>query len=429
MRIFLFLLMCLGPTSLSAQEQPFADNGWKETAQPEEIELVELVNQMYSQYEQHHAEADKIEDPTESLRFHLEQDPGHEFVPKLLKFEEQHRGTTVGLMALRKIIHLAAGGGLVKDPAFQGRRSATERFKHYYEHPLLIDMMKSLNIGENDPELLSFLRRLAEDKKAPAALRNFSKYFLAEYLLDSRDKYENKKSRLQELNSGEKPRYLLEKENLKESFALYPAQVEIQKYEQEAIFILNTLTGFQLPHRQPVIKRIDPHGTLVELDVEKTKTARLLTAKAAGLLFKENHLLPGKPAPELAVKLVTDRVWTLKEQRGKVTLIQFSFKGCGPCELMYPYLKQIQETYPEKVSILTIMCDDTIEPSHEYLQSGKINWDVHWDGYRGPLATKWNVTGFPSLYIINQEGQFVSPRVRNELIQPVVEELLVEESE
>jgi hypothetical protein len=55
-----------------------------------------------------------------------------------------------------------------------------------------------------------------------------------------------------------------------------------------------------------------------------------------------------------------------------------------------------------------------------------MTWNVHWDGFRGPLATRWAVDSFPAVYVVDGHG-LVAARggaARGERLKNVVASLL-----
>jgi hypothetical protein len=70
------------------------------------------------------------------------------------------------------------------------------------------------------------------------------------------------------------------------------------------------------------------------------------------------------------------------------------------------------------------MADENREDTDEAVSEGKLTWNVHWDGDRGPVATRWGVLGFPTVYVIDPKGQIASVRLRREELPKKVAELL-----
>ena len=199
---------------------------------------------------------------------------------------------------------------------------------------------------------------------------------------------------------------------------------QLQQWESEAVALLEELAKTQSSRRWPAVQRVDLNGYLIRIDENRTREWPFISSLAAGVLFKETYLREGKRAPDLNVKLVSGHDWSLAAQSGRVTIIQFSLKGCGPCEDMYPDLREIQQTYGNRVSILSIMADEKVEDTREAISSGKMTWNVYWDGFRGPLATRWSVDSFPKVYVIDAQGHVAASRLRGERLKNVVASLV-----
>jgi hypothetical protein len=70
------------------------------------------------------------------------------------------------------------------------------------------------------------------------------------------------------------------------------------------------------------------------------------------------------------------------------------------------------------------MTDEKRSDAEEGGSSGKMTWNLHWDGHRGPLATKWAVNGFPTVYIVDPEGRIAASGLRGDELREKVAELL-----
>jgi thiol-disulfide isomerase/thioredoxin len=180
--------------------------------------------------------------------------------------------------------------------------------------------------------------------------------------------------------------------------------------------------------RQPAVQGLDERWYLIRIDDKATQMMPRLSELAEGVLFKESHLRPGKPAPDLELSLVNEKPWSLAAQRGKVVIIQFSFKGCGPCEAMYPDLRELQTSYTESLSIVSIMADEKRQDTEEAVSEGKLTWNVHWDGRRGPIATRWAVRGFPDVYVIDRNGEVAACDLYGHELRDKVTQLLDDQS-
>lgn len=114
----------------------------------------------------------------------------------------------------------------------------------------------------------------------------------------------------------------------------------------------------------------------------------------------------GRPAPEIEGLDAHGKPFRLSDYRGKVVLLTFSGNWCKPCRAMYPMERRIADTLSEEAfSIVSVSTDFDKSTLLESLESGEITWRCWWDGPPGgPIATRWGVAGYPSLFLIDAQG-------------------------
>lgn len=73
---------------------------------------------------------------------------------------------------------------------------------------------------------------------------------------------------------------------------------------------------------------------------------------------------------------------------------------------MYPYERSLVKKYENKPFVLIGVNSDDKEELQTLLDDKKIKWPCFWDGGStgGPIATQWNVMGWPTIYIIDENG-------------------------
>ena len=390
----------------------------------EERELVGLLSSLREKYDAFYAAAEKIEDEQKRADFYRQQNPSGEFVPRLLSLEERHPKTLAGLMALRQVMRMAAGGGAPDNPRERGRRKALQRLAVYADDLVLVETLRYLASGHFEPEARTALASLATNEKAHPVVREFSELMIARCIFSARDWREYFVRRSNELATGAKPVSSDEEQYVQERLDGLPPASSIEPWENEAIAILRKLSASGSTLRQPAVTNIDPDWYLVRVDADRTKTMPTIAELAEGELFRELHLRKGKPAPHLKLELLSGEEWSMAAQRGRALIIQFSFKGCGPCEEMYPTLREIQQQYGPRVAILSIMADEKREDAEGAVAESKLTWNVYWDGSRGKVATRWAVQGFPTVYVIDKKGEIAAVHLSGEEIKKKIAELV-----
>ena len=95
---------------------------------------------------------------------------------------------------------------------------------------------------------------------------------------------------------------------------------------------------------------------------------------------------------------------------------------------MLPHEKALVQRLKDKpFALLGINSDGEAEEVKKMLAEQEITWRQAMDGdTSGPLATRWNVQGWPTIYILDAEGKIRFRDLRDEKMEEAVNELLAE---
>ena len=96
---------------------------------------------------------------------------------------------------------------------------------------------------------------------------------------------------------------------------------------------------------------------------------------------------------------------------------------------MYPHERSLVERLKEEpFALVGVNSDDSPETLAEAMERENITWPSFFDGgsIYGPIATKWNVYGWPTIYVIDHQGIIRYVNVRGEDMDRVVDTLLAE---
>jgi peroxiredoxin len=135
-----------------------------------------------------------------------------------------------------------------------------------------------------------------------------------------------------------------------------------------------------------------------------------LKAPASQTKFMVSALSVGKVAPEITGRDLNGAPFSLSDYRGKVVLLTFSGDWCGICRAQYPFERRLQELSSQApFVILSVDSGASAAESRAALAREGLTYRAWWDGggekpTAGPIATKWNVVGWPATYVIDQNG-------------------------
>lgn len=114
----------------------------------------------------------------------------------------------------------------------------------------------------------------------------------------------------------------------------------------------------------------------------------------------------GQPVPAIrATNVLTNTPFNLEEARGKIVLIDFWGTWCAPCIAEMPILHSYSTTYPDQLLIVGVNNGDTIERVKAFTSENGYTWPQVMDEQaEETLSETFNVQGFPTKYIIDQNG-------------------------
>src|SRR5262245_47709634 len=98
---------------------------------------------------------------------------------------------------------------------------------------------------------------------------------------------------------------------------------------------------------------------------------------------------------------------------------------------MYPHERSLVEKLADKpFVILGVNSDDDRTDIKKTVEKEKLTWRSFWDGgsTQGPLATAYNVQGWPTIYILDAKGtiRYTSVGADEKKIDETIETLLKE---
>jgi len=75
---------------------------------------------------------------------------------------------------------------------------------------------------------------------------------------------------------------------------------------------------------------------------------------------------------------------------------------------------------------VSVSTDADLTTLKKSIASGEITWRCWRDGTSGPITTRWGITGFPSIFVLDKSGLIRFKDVRGEDLDKAVASLLGE---
>jgi hypothetical protein len=97
---------------------------------------------------------------------------------------------------------------------------------------------------------------------------------------------------------------------------------------------------------------------------------------------------------------------------------------------MYPHERSLVKKLADKpFALLGVNSDRDLESLQTVLAEENITWRSFWngpDGTRGPISRAWNVSAWPTIYVLDADGTIRYKNVRGEKMDQALETLLAE---
>jgi hypothetical protein len=97
---------------------------------------------------------------------------------------------------------------------------------------------------------------------------------------------------------------------------------------------------------------------------------------------------------------------------------------------MYPHERSLVKQLSDKpFALLGINSDSDLESIRKIVAEKNISWRSFWngpEGTSGPISTEWNVSGWPTIYVLDAEGRIRFKNVRGEAMDKALETLFEE---
>ncbi len=347
-------------------------------------------------------------------------------VADFLALEEKSRGTRIGFSCLYHLVRVAESNEL-DAPDVVGRRTSLQRLgQHYASYPDVDMVAEAIHWGTSVPETEPFLRRLIDASSIDHVKAN-AIHALARLLASEANAPDLCKASLMAIDK-EGPYY---RETLKylTDLAERTKDINIDEMRAEVRKLIEQMRSDFPDELVPPAFGRTPAVIEVgrgRVDMFRKRARSSIVDRIPSILFELDHPI-GQPGPPIEGVNSDGEPMKLSDFGGKVVVLMFSFKGCGPCEEMYPDNRRMLEKYNDRpFAILGIQRDETMAVVRETVESGTITWPVWWDGEDRAISRQWNVHAWPGIFVLDTKGNIRFRDLRFKELENAVEILLKE---
>src|SRR4051812_5667760 len=113
----------------------------------------------------------------------------------------------------------------------------------------------------------------------------------------------------------------------------------------------------------------------------------------------------GRPAPAIDGTDASGEPLRLEDQRGKVVLLHFGHAHCPPCRAMLAHERTFLQKYAGRpFVVLGVSADESLEALREFQKKQGSSYPTWWDGPEGPIASTWGIDRYPTLFLLDHQG-------------------------
>lgn len=137
----------------------------------------------------------------------------------------------------------------------------------------------------------------------------------------------------------------------------------------------------------------------------------------------------GKTAPDFSAATPNGKTLSLKQAKGKVTIIDFWASWCGPCRKENPNVVAMYNKLHDKgLNIIGVSLDKDDAKWKAAIEKDNLTWQhiSNLQGWDEPIAVQYGVTSIPATVILDKNGVIVARNLRGEELKAKIEELLAE---
>lgn len=113
--------------------------------------------------------------------------------------------------------------------------------------------------------------------------------------------------------------------------------------------------------------------------------------------------MEGKPSPSFEAVTVSGKKVSAESLKGKIVVVNFWFVGCPPCHEEIPLLNRLENEYQDNKNVVFLSFSrSTTSDTKNFLTKNKFDYETVADAKN--IANNFNVSGYPSHFIIDEKG-------------------------
>jgi peroxiredoxin len=180
----------------------------------------------------------------------------------------------------------------------------------------------------------------------------------------------------------------------------------------------------------PDIAKITKYYNGLDKSVKDTKHGKKIKKNLDALSKPVATVAPieiGTIAPDFSAPNPDGKVVSLRESKGKVTIIDFWASWCKPCRQENPNMVALyKEFHPKGLNIISISLDEKAEEWKKAIAADKLTWTniSNLKDFEDPIAVQYAIKLIPSTVIIDASGKVIAKDLRGAELKAKIASLL-----
>jgi peroxiredoxin len=104
------------------------------------------------------------------------------------------------------------------------------------------------------------------------------------------------------------------------------------------------------------------------------------------------------------------KTWSLKEQRGKVVVVNFWATWCPPCRKEMPDLDSLYQQFKDQGLVILAISDEPAGTVKPFVAQEKVTYPILLDA-EGKVHQEFQVGGIPKTFVYDRTGKLVAQSI------------------
>ena len=195
-------------------------------------------------------------------------------------------------------------------------------------------------------------------------------------------------------------------------------------------YISILITEMMLNRGNLKINEIETIYNSLDESLKKTKPGKTIKENIETIKKKETaqkNIAVGKIAPDFKAPNPEGKIVSLKENLGKVTLIDFWASWCPPCRKENPNVVALYNEFHNKgFNIISVSLDTDAEKWKTAIAKDKLTWAQisNLKEMKDPIAIQYGISQIPTTFLLDASGKIVAIDLSIDELKAKINELL-----